>query len=244
MIVLDGLTKRYGDVLALDDVSLEVPDGCIFAFLGKNGSGKTTTIRILTGLMAPTAGSATINGEHVTNDHVSLKQVVGYVPDQPYLYEDLTGAEYLWFIGGLYDLPREALDAQCADLLRRFGLRDAADRLTRTYSRGMRQRLAFCGALLIDPPVLILDEPWAGLDPHNVRMVKDLLLEKKARGDTIFLSTHTLAIAQEIGDVIGVLEAGRLLHVGSVAETLALQESGNLEDVFLELTPAEESHAA
>jgi len=238
MIRLEGLTKRFGAVTALDGLSLEIPDGCIFAFLGRNGAGKTTTIRILTGLLNPTRGTAAINGQDVIADHLSLQRTVGYVPDQPYIYERLTGREFLWFVGGLYSIDPDARRKVGNELLAKFGLTEAADRLIDTYSRGMRQRLAFCAALLIDPPVLICDEPWNGLDPHNVRFVKDLLTEKRNRGHTIFLSTHTLSIAEEIGDLIGIIEAGKLLHLGTVEETLALQEAGNLEQVFLALTPS------
>jgi len=236
MILFDALTKQYGPIRAVDGLTLEVPAGCIFAFLGKNGAGKTTTIRILTGLLAPTSGSARIHGHDTIRDHRQLKRIVGCVPDHPYIYERLTGREFLWFVGGLYDLGEDDRDRQARDILTRFGLTGAADRLVDTYSHGMKQRLAFCAALLIDPPVLICDEPWLGLDPHNVRLVKDLLKQKTARGHTIFLSTHSLAIAEEIADLIGILEKGRLLHVGTVPETLALQESGNLESLFLALT--------
>ncbi len=236
MIRLENLTKHYGAVHALDGLSLEVPAGCIFAFLGPNGAGKTTTIRILTGLTAPSSGGAFIDGHDTIHDHLALKRVVGYVPDHPYIYERLTGREFLWFVGGLYGIPEPERDAACQAMLEQFGLGDGADRLVETYSHGMRQRLAFCSALLIDPPVLICDEPWLGLDPHNVRLVKDLLGAKTARGHTIFLSTHSLAIAEEIADVIGILDAGRLLHMGTVTETLALRQAGTLEELFLAVT--------
>lgn len=239
MIHLDALTKRYGPVHALDAVTLTVPPGCIFAFLGPNGAGKTTTIRILTGLTAPTSGAARIDGHDTITDHLALKRVVGYVPDHPYIYERLTGREFLWFVGGLYAIPENRRETTCREMLDRFGLTGAADRLVGTYSHGMSQRLAFCAALLIDPPVLICDEPWLGLDPHNVRLVKDLLTEKTARGHTIFLSTHSLAIAEEIADLIGILNDGRLRHVGTVAETLALRQVGSLEEVFLAVTGPE-----
>lgn len=236
MIVLDQLTKQYGPVRALDAVSLEVPAGCIFAFLGCNGAGKTTAIRILTGLLRPTSGVARIDGHDTIHDHLALKRMVGYVPDHPYIYDRLTAEEFLWFVGGLYGLAEDGRETAGRTMLDRFGLTGAAGRLVHTYSHGMRQRLAFCAALLIDPPVLICDEPWLGLDPHNVRMVKDLLIEKTKRGHTIFLSTHSLAIAEEIADLIGILDHGKILHVGTVEETLALQEQGTLEDLFLSLT--------
>lgn len=236
MIVLDSVTKRYGDFLALDALSFQVPAGCIFAFLGKNGAGKTTTIRILTGLMAPTSGAARIQGHNTITEHRALKRVVGFVPDHPYIYERLTGREFLWFVGGLYGLPEEQRAVDVRAMLGQFGLHAAADRLVETYSHGMKQRLAFCAALLFDPPVLIADEPWAGLDPHNVRLVKDLLREKTRRGHTVFLSTHSLAIAEEIADLIGIIDAGKLLHIGTVPETLALRDAGTLEELFLALT--------
>ena len=242
MIRLDNLTKRFGNTLALDQVSLEVPAGCIFVFLGKNGAGKTTAIRILTGLLAPTSGAARIQGHDTIREHHALKRVVGFVPDQPYIYERLTGREFLWFVGGLYGIPPAARTQECDQMLGRFGLQSAADRLVETYSMGMRQRLAFCAALIPDPPVLICDEPWAGLDPHNVRLVKDLLRAKTDRGQTVFLSTHSLAIAEEIADLIGILDEGRLLHAGTVTETLALRDAGSLEELFLALTQPDFVH--
>jgi ABC-2 type transport system ATP-binding protein len=241
MIRTENLTKRFGAKTAVEGLNLTVAPGEFFCFLGPNGAGKTTTIKMLTGLLLPTAGHASIGGHDIGRDPLAAKQLIGYVPDHPFLYEKLTGREFMRFVAGLYRLPHAA-NGKTDELLNLFEIGHVADQLIENYSHGMRQKLSFASCFLHEPQVVIVDEPWVGLDPKNIRFVKDFLHAKTREGITVFMSTHTLGIAEELADRIGIIHGGRLLHVGSVAEIKALsKEQGTLEDVFLELIEAEES---
>lgn len=241
MLSLRSLTKRYGDKLAVDQLDLEVAAGELFCFLGPNGAGKTTTIKVITGLVRPTAGSALVGGHDVVHEPLEAKALLGYIPDSPVLYDKLTIDETLRFVAGLYRLDgawREDAEA----LLGVFELRDVRDRLVERLSHGMRQRLSFTVCFLHRPQVVVVDEPWVGLDPRNIRRVKDYLRRRVERdGLTILMSTHTLSLAEELADRVGIIHQGRLVTVGSVAEIKALaRRPGSLEDVFLELTEGDE----
>jgi ABC-2 type transport system ATP-binding protein len=237
MIITENLTKRFGNVVAVSALNLEVGAGEFFCFLGPNGAGKTTTIKLLTGLLHPSAGRALLGGCDIQREPIQAKKLIGYIPDQPFLYEKLTGREFLWFVAGLYQLDHGRVGKTIEDLLDLFQLRDVGDQLTEDYSHGMRQKLSFAACFLHEPQIVIVDEPWVGLDPRNIRFVKDYLKQKTRRGLTVFMSTHTLSIAEEVADRIGIIHQGRLLHVGTVAEIKALATApGSLEDVFLELT--------
>lgn len=241
MISIRNLTKRYGGPenghLAVDDLSLEIPRGEFFCFLGPNGAGKTTTIRVLTGLARPTGGAASVGGFDVQREPVRAKALLGYIPDTPFLYERLTGREFMRFVAGLYSMPEDDAAREAAALLDTFGIGEVADDLVEHYSHGMRQKLSFASCFLHKPEVVVVDEPWVGLDPKNIRFVKEFLKEQTARGTTVFMSTHSLAIVEGVADRIGIISRGRLLHVGTLAETLRLaRRPGTLEDVFLELT--------
>lgn len=242
MIQTRNLTKRFGPRPAVSDLTIDIGAGEFFCFLGPNGAGKTTTIKMLTGLLHPTEGAASIGGFDIQKDPIEAKRLIGYVPDHPFLYEKLTGREFMRFVAGLYKLPESYLNGLSEELLNQFEISHVADQLVEDYSHGMRQKLSFASCFLHEPKVVIVDEPWVGLDPKNIRFVKDFLKEKTRReGLTVFMSTHTLSIAEELADRIGIIHQGELLHLGTVAEIKALATNpGTLEDVFLELTDGAE----
>lgn len=242
MIHLESLTKRFGDNVAVNELNLDIAEGEFFCFLGPNGAGKTTTIKMLTGLIQPTSGHAIIGGFDIQKDPVKTKQLLGYIPDHPFLYEKLTGREFMHFVAGLYNMPSANLNGKVDELLETFEVAFVGDQLIENYSHGMRQKLSFASCFLHDPKVVIVDEPWVGLDPKNIRAVKTFLKRKtQEEGLTVLMSTHTLSIAEEIADRIGIINLGKLLHMGTVSDIMKLEESsGNLEDVFLELTKGEE----
>jgi ABC-2 type transport system ATP-binding protein len=240
-----ALGKKYGDRTALEALDLVVAEGEFFCFLGPNGAGKTTTIKILTGLVRPSSGSARVGGFDLAKEPLEAKALMGYVPDHPHLYDKLTGREMLRFVAGLYRLPAADFASLSAELLEVFELSHKADQLIESYSHGMRQKLSFACCFLHRPRVVVVDEPWVGLDPKNIRAVKDYLKQKTREGLTVFMSTHTLSIAEEVADRVGIIHRGRLRQVGTVAEIKALaQRPGSLEEVFLELTREEQEEAA
>jgi ABC-2 type transport system ATP-binding protein len=246
MIELEHVTKTYGNKLAVDDLSLHIERGELFAFLGPNGAGKTTTIKLMCGLLFPTAGRIRIGGFDLASHGQKARQLISYVPDQPFLYEKLTGREVLQFIADMYGMSPERSRDRMTRMIETFQLGAFVDDLTQNYSHGMRQRTVFASALLHEPQVLIVDEPTVGLDPRSVRLLKDLLRAEAQRGVTIFLSTHSLDIAQELAHRIGVVGNGKLISCGSL-DTLRKQAAldGSLEEVFLKLTEekAQESTA-
>ena len=238
IIQANVLTKRFGKLVAVRGVTLEVEAGQVFGFLGPNGAGKTTTIRMLTGLVRPTSGSALVAGFDVVQEPREVKRRVGYLAETPYLYPKLTGREFLAFMGGLYEVPPKVTRQRAEALLSLFELADKADELVEMYSHGMRQKLALAGAMLHDPPVLFLDEPTSGLDPRSARLVKDLLVALVGRGHTVFLSTHVLEIAEQLCHRVGIIDQGRVVATGTLDELRhqAQSEAYSLEDVFLQLT--------
>jgi len=237
MIETRGLTKRFGDVVAVDGLDLQIPRGEIFGFLGPNGAGKTTTIRLLVGLARPTLGEVFIGGKSLGQDSLEARASMAYLPDTPYLYEKLTGREFIHFVAGLYRVPTDRAERRIGDLLPMFGLEDRADDLIEGYSHGMRQKTVLAAALVHDPQVLFLDEPTVGLDPRNARLLRDILQQLSDRGTTVFLSTHILEIAERMCQRIGIIDDGKLIALGTMDE---LHEraavSGSLEDIFLDLT--------
>ncbi len=237
MIELHEVNKLYGTKLAVDRLSLHVDHGELFAFLGPNGAGKTTTIKLMCGLLFPTSGTVRIGGFDMSRDGDRARRMISYVPDQPFLYEKLTGREFLHFIADMYGLTREHGRRRAEEMIHQFSLGDFIDDLTERYSHGMRQRTVFAAALLHEPSLLIVDEPTVGLDPRSVRLLKDLLRREARKGTTVFLSTHSLDIAQELADRIGIVEHGRLIGCGTL-DVLRGQAklNGSLEDVFLKLT--------
>jgi ABC-2 type transport system ATP-binding protein len=242
MIELIDVTRTYGDKTAVSGLSLTIPQGELFAFLGPNGAGKTTTIKMLVGLLRPTSGEVRVGGIDIVRDPREANRLTGYVPDEPHLYEKLTGREFLQFIAEAYGLaPRDAAES-LERQIETFGLAPFLDQLGESYSHGMKQRLVFASALLHDPRVLIVDEPMVGLDPRSMRLVKELLRRRSREGTTVFMSTHTLSVVEEIADRIGVVNHGRLVFLGTVPELrqqLSLQDR-SLEDLYLVLTDDEE----
>jgi ABC-2 type transport system ATP-binding protein len=237
MIKLDHVTKRYGTKTAVEDLSLDIPAGELFAFLGPNGAGKTTTIKMLCGLLFPTSGTVSVGGHDLRTDGDAARQLLSYVPDMPFLYEKLTGREFLYFISDMYGLPPGPGRQRVASVIEQFELEEFVDDLTERYSHGMRQRTVFASALVHEPKVLIVDEPTVGLDPKNVRRLKDILRQLADGGTTVFLSSHSLDVVEQLADRIAIVDRGRLVSCGSLE---GLQEqaalNGPLEDVFLRLT--------
>jgi ABC-2 type transport system ATP-binding protein len=237
-----GLTKRYdGGTVAVDDLNLTVPAGELFGFLGPNGAGKTTTIKMLVGLLTPSSGIARVAGFEMSKQPREAKRRIGYIPDNPFLYDRLTGREFLDFIADIYSLPpgRPRYD-EIDRLLDLLDLTQRADQLIGSYSRGMRQKMAMASALLHKPTAMFLDEPTVGLDPSSIRRLKDILRNLCSTGETtVFLSTHTLEVAAEICDRVGIFHRGRLIALESPAALSAQAASGRLEDVFLALTAPE-----
>jgi ABC-2 type transport system ATP-binding protein len=237
MIELDHVSKAYGNKVAVNDLDLTIDRGELFAFLGPNGAGKTTTIKLMCGLLFPSTGRVRIASFDLRTHGPEARQLISYVPDQPFLYEKLTGREVMRFIADMYGMPKPRALERMDRMIELFGLGGFVDDLTQNYSHGMRQRTVFACALLHEPQVLIVDEPTVGLDPRSVRLLKDLLREEADRGVTVFLSTHSLDIAQELADRIGVVAQGRLIGCGTL-DTLRRQAAldGSLEEVFLKLT--------
>lgn len=237
-IRIQSLRKTFGSFEALKDVSLEVEQGELYGFLGPNGAGKTTTIRVLTGLLLPTEGRAEVAGFDVVDDPMEVKRRVGYVPDRAFLYDKLTGWEFLEFVGHLYDLDAAAVRREADSLLERFELIRWADELVEAYSHGMRQKLAMTASMLHRPEVLIIDEPMVGLDPRSAKRMKTLFLELVDRGQTVFLSTHTLEVAEALCSRVAIIQKGSIVAEGTIDELRrkARQDDGSLEAVFLRLT--------
>lgn len=238
MIRTEGLSKTFGTRVAVEDLNLEVEPGELFGFLGPNGAGKTTTIRLLTGLLRPTAGRVLIGGYDIHREPVRAKAFLGYVPDQPVLYEKLTGREFLSFMADLYRVDGTRRDQRIGELLELFDLSERGDDLIQSYSRGMKQKLAVAAALVHEPRVLILDEPTVGLDPRSARVLKDVLRALASGGVTVFMSTHVLEIAERMCTRVGIIDRGCLIACGTMEElrAQAQEDTATLEDIFLELT--------
>ncbi|MFI5372482.1 MAG: ABC transporter ATP-binding protein [Candidatus Eisenbacteria bacterium] len=233
---LDGLVRRYGDVTAVDGVSLSVEPGEIVGFLGPNGAGKTTTLRVTAGLLRPDAGSVVVAGHPLGGEPLAARRAMGYVPDRPFLYERLTAYEFLAFVAALYDVPGPLARERGESLLQRLGLLAEARDLIETYSLGMRQKTAIAAALVHDPPLLLLDEPLVGLDPQGARVLKDLLRERAGRGLGVLVSTHLLDVAERLCDRVVILRRGRVVATGTLETLRGARLDATLEDVFLELT--------
>lgn len=242
MIEISGLVKRFGNLTAVSRLDLRIKPGEIFGFLGPNGAGKTTTVKMITGLLKPTEGSVRVAGFDVAREPLEAKKRMGLVPDEPFVYPKLSGAEYLRFIGELYGVPLPSQKTRIPELLEMFELSRWGGELVESYSHGMRQKLVIAGILLHEPKVLILDEPMVGLDPKSARLVKDIFLTLAGRGTTIFMCTHVLEIAEKLCGRIGIMIEGSLIALGTLEELRAKsQGSGSgLEDVFLSLTGGQE----
>ncbi|MCK9364186.1 MAG: ABC transporter ATP-binding protein [Syntrophales bacterium] len=246
MIELTNLTKRYGRNLAVDHLNLTVEKGELFGFIGPNGAGKTTTLRMMAGILGATEGTIAIAGIDVAQYPEKAKKIIGFIPDRPFLYEKLTGREFMGFIGDLYGVAEEDFPERVNELLQNFSLYDWGDHLIEAYSHGMKQRLIIASALLHKPEIIIVDEPMVGLDPAGIRVVKNIFRGLAANGVTIFMSTHTLEIAEDLCDRIGIIHQGRMIALGTTGDlrgTARLNE-GDLEEVFLRLTQKSEGEGA
>jgi ABC-2 type transport system ATP-binding protein len=238
MIKLTGLTKRYGGFTAVNAIDLAVPRGQLFGFLGPNGAGKTTTLRMIAGILRPTAGTVEIGGVDISVDPIAAKSKLGFIPDRPFIYEKLTGAEFLRFVAGLYDQEGPKVEHRGRELLALFDLEEWQDELVESYSHGMRQKLIISSAFVHRPEVIVVDEPMVGLDPKAARILKDLFREYTNRGHTIMMSTHTLEVAETLCDRIAIIQGGVIRASGTMGELRANADAGasGLEDIFLRLT--------
>src|SRR5580704_12546789 len=237
MIELDQLVKKFGDLVAVDNITLKIGRGEFFAMLGPNAAGKTTTIKLLTGLIKPTSGRSRICGFDVQTEPLEARRRLAYVPDFPFLYDKLTAWEFFRFTGEIFQIDAARIAKNARELVARFHLEEFADRTLESLSHGTRQRIAIVSALLHDPEVFVIDEPMVGLDPQHARIVKDVLKERSLAGTTVLVSTHQLEIAEEMADRIGIINDGKLIAVGTREELR--KQSGTtdaLEDIFLSLT--------
>jgi ABC-2 type transport system ATP-binding protein len=248
ILVARGVTKRYGHFVAVDGVDLTVRAGEIYGLLGPNGAGKTTTVTMCTGLLRPTAGTIEVAGWDVAREPRQAKRLIGYVPDEPYLYEKLTGREFVSFMGEMYGVRGRALRERVEELLRYFDLTPAADSLIGGYSHGMKQKTGLCAMLVHDPLLVVLDEPTVGLDPRSARLLKHTVQSLAAQGRAVLLCTHVLEVAQSVCDRIGILQGGRIIAEGTLDELRRLAHAAggdsiaaqSLEDIFLQLTGGED----
>lgn len=238
MIELKDLAKRYGNLVAVDNLNLTIPKGEIFGFIGPNGAGKTTTINMIGGILAPTSGTVMICGVNMATYPEKAKSKIGFIPERPYLYEKLTGMEFLKFIADLYGVNEDIFLIKSREMLEMFFLADWSDDLIESYSHGMKQRLVMAAALVHDPEVIIVDEPMVGLDPLAIKMVKNLFQRLAKQGVTIFMSTHTLKVAEDICDRIGIIHKGSLIATGTPEDLKrnVNERDADLEQVFIRLT--------
>jgi ABC-2 type transport system ATP-binding protein len=238
MIRLTNLTKRYGKFTAVDRIDLEIRRGELFGFLGPNGAGKTTTMRMIAGILQPTSGRIEIGGDDIAVDPLKAKSRLGFIPDRPFVYDKLTGAEFLRFVAALYGQGGEPVERRMEELLDLFELTPWKDELVESYSHGMRQKLIISSALLHRPEVIVVDEPMVGLDPKGQKFLKDLFHAFVERGGTVLMSTHTLDTVEEMCDRIGIISGGRILACGTMAEVRQQTAGGDakLEELFLKLT--------
>ncbi len=243
LLEVRGLEKRYGDFEAVRGIDFTARRGELYTLLGPNGAGKTTTIKVVTGLLRPSAGTVRIGGHDLLAEPVAAKRLLGYIPDRPFFYEKLTAREYVDLVADIYGVPEPARSERRDELARRFALADRLDQLIESFSHGMRQKLAFCATFIHDPQLVMIDEPWVGLDPRAIRALVGFLRERCDAGCAMVVSTHTLVLAQEISDRTGIIHDGRLIAEGTVDEMLAAQGRLSLEDVFLELTKADDELA-
>jgi ABC-2 type transport system ATP-binding protein len=237
MISIQGVTKNYGKKVAVDNLSLEIAGGEFFAVLGPNGAGKTTTIKMIAGLLRPTAGRILVGGVDVQVDPIAAKKVCAYVPDQPFLYDKLSGIEFMNFIADLYGVDGDGREKEIDRLVELFGMKDFVRELTEAYSHGMKQRLVLAATLLHKPKVIMVDEPLVGLDPHTARLVKQVFREQARGGTSIFMSTHVLSVAEDFADRIGIMLQGKIVALGKMEDLRRqAQLEGRLEDVFFKIT--------
>jgi len=243
MIRLTDLTKRYGSFTAVNHIDLTVEPGELFGFLGPNGAGKTTTLRMIAGILRPTDGVITIGGKDIHADPLAAKSKLGFIPDRPFVYDKLTGSEFLRFVAALYGQQGARVERRITELLELFELGPWRDELTESYSHGMRQKVIIASALVHRPEVIVVDEPMVGLDPRSAKLLKTLFREFVDRGGTVLMSTHTLEVAEAMCDRIAIIQEGTIVACGTMDELRARTQAGlSLEELFLRLTGAVEAH--
>lgn len=238
MLELINVTKKFGNFTAVDNLNLKIKAGDFFGFLGQNGAGKTTTIKMIAGLYTATSGRIIINGFDIEKEPIKAKRIIGFIPDQPFLYEKLTGREFLFFSGGLYSIEKDELAAKIDLVIEELKIDSWIDKRTEEYSQGMKQRIAIASALLHNPQLLVVDEPMIGLDPQSALIVKNLLKKLAENGTAIFMSTHSLNVAEEICSRIGIIKNGKMIFEDKkeVLEAIKGSNHNNLESLFLHLT--------
>lgn len=238
MLQLKNLVKKFGSFTAVDGINIDIKQGELYGFLGQNGAGKTTTIKMITGIYATTSGSILVDGIDITKNPLDAKRQIGYVPDQPYLYDKLTGREFLYFSGGLYNIEKHIIKNKIDELISLLKLESWLDKRTEEYSQGMKQRITIASALLHNPRLIILDEPMVGLDPQSAVLVKNILKREVSEGAAVFVSTHSLPFAEEVCSKIGIIKQGKIIYQDKreAIETIKADLNQNFEEVFLELT--------
>jgi len=238
MLRIKNLTKKFGTFTAVDNINLKILKGDLYGFLGENGAGKTTTMKVIAGLYSPTSGKVLIDNIDIQSDPVTAKLNIGYIPDQPFLYDKLTGREFLYFSGGLYNLTRKNINDKIKEVVDILQIGSWIDKKTEEYSQGMKQRITIASAILHDPKLIILDEPMIGLDPQSALIVKNLLRKKASEGAAVFMSTHSLPVAEELCNRIGIIKNGRIIFEDNrdAVEMLKSNINSSFESLFLELT--------
>jgi ABC-2 type transport system ATP-binding protein len=238
-LVIKNLTKRFNNVWAVNGLDLVLQPGEIFVLLGPNGAGKTTTLKLIAGLLHPDNGEIYIEGINIKKEPIRAKALIGYVPDEPFIYHKLTGREFINFIAGIYHVPREDYESRIEHLFQKFSIGDWIDEFSESYSHGMKQKVIMCQLLLHDPDLILIDEPLVGLDPKSSKIVRETFLELKKKGRTLFICTHTLSFAQEIATCIGIINSGELKFMGNLQELSSIAGKKDIEEIYLKL--AEES---
>lgn len=238
MLQLTNVSKKFGNLIAVDHIDLFIPPGELFGFLGPNGAGKTTTIKMIVGLYSLSSGSISVDGYDITKNQLEAKARIGYIPDQPFLYDKLTGREFLYFSGGLFGVAKSRLQQRIAELVEILKIEDWLDQRTEVYSQGMRQRISIASAFLHEPALIVIDEPMIGLDPQTAHIVKQFLRQQMTQGKTIFMSTHSLNVAEEICSRVGIINRGQIIFDDRITalQQLKSQKSHNFEQLFIELT--------
>lgn len=241
MLEIKNLTKKFDQFIAVNSINLKINKGDLFGFLGPNGAGKTTTIKMVTGLYSLTGGSISVNNIDIIKDSIKTKEIIGYIPDNPFLYDKLTGREFLYFSGGLFNLSKSFLKNKIDELVHLLKISEWLDKRTEEYSQGMRQRITIASAFLHDPELIVIDEPMVGLDPQSAHIIKQVLKRKASEGKTIFMSTHSLNVVEEICNRVGIINRGKIIFDDSIEEleNLKAQKNNNLEELFIELTNEE-----
>lgn len=241
MLQLNELEKKFGSFEAVNKINLTVSKGELFGFLGPNGAGKTTTIKMITGLLSPTNGNILLNGTDVWKKPIESKMKIGYIPDQPFLYDKLTGREFLFFSGGLYELPHNMLKSNVDEIIEQLKIGSWVDKRTEEYSQGMRQRIAIASAFIHQPDLIVVDEPMIGLDPQSAFLVKKLFVESVKKGMTVFMSTHSLNVVEDICSDVGIINKGKIIFRDKIAELYKLKQrhDSSIEELFIELTDNE-----